>query len=94
MKLLFSLALLASAAPLPVTPEIPEYGAGKCSAKNVQGVVSRPASKARVAWALTRSKAKIVRRLRPNQMVTQEYRTDRLNVLVDRRNIIRRIFCG
>jgi Peptidase inhibitor I78 family len=87
--------LLATQAPAKESPneEVPEYGAGECSAAKLKYLIGKSATRARVNWAFKASKAKTLRTSREWQAVTQDYRTDRLNIITDRRNIIRRINC-
>ncbi len=89
------LALLAlSGAQSPATGDIPEHGAGTCTPKPVAHLVGRSATKKRIDWAKKRSTATSMRVFRQGKAVTQDYRTDRLNVVTDNRNVIRKIYCG
>jgi hypothetical protein len=74
--------------------DIPEYGAGTCRAKSLQHLVGRYATQKRVNYIRRVSTAKSLRKHRDDQPVTQDYRTDRINIMVNKRNIIMRISCG
>lgn len=86
--------LLLVSAGTPESQDIPEYGAGQCSAVKLKYLIGRSATRVRVKAAFDASKAKTLRKSRVGQPVTQDYRTDRLNIVTDGRNIIRRISCG
>lgn len=98
MKLLVpAMALLAAGCvppphPDPVPPLPPETGA--CNAAPAQGLVGRQASPALMQEAQRLAGAGAVRWLRPGQVVTMEYRADRLNLHVDAQNRIERVVCG
>ncbi len=82
------------AASSPENQDIPEYGTGQCSPVKIKYLIGRSATRVRVKAAFDASNAKTLRKSRVGQAVTQDYRTDRLNIVTDGRNIIRRITCG
>ena len=75
-------------------PDVPEHGAGACDASRVQNLVGREASTELGTEAARRSGARALRWIRPGDMVTQDYRTDRLNIELDERNRVSRLRCG
>lgn len=87
-------ALLLAATASPPVETIPEYGAGTCKANSLKLIIGRSATKQRVDWARKKSTANEVRKFRDSDAVTQDYRTGRLNIVTDRRNIIRKVYCG
>ena len=92
---LVPLAACAQTSPPADTPETPPARlAGQCDAAAVQDLVGKPASSELGADALTRSHAAVMRWLRPGQIVTMEYRADRLNIRVDTQGKILAITCG
>jgi hypothetical protein len=88
-----ALAVLVTAQ-APAEEPILDYAAGECKVVGLKHLIGKQATKARLNAALKTSKAKELRARRAGQAVTQDYRTDRLNIITDRRNIIRRIACG
>jgi len=74
------------------TPPPPEHAA--CNAAASQGLIGRQQSPALVQEARRRTGAGAVRVLRPGQMVTMEYRADRLNIRVDAQGKVLAITCG
>lgn len=95
---LFSLPLLAlcgcmSAAPAPATePAAP--AAGRCNAQPAQFAIGRVADAALENEARTRSGARIVRVLKPDQIVTMEFNAERLSLGVDASGRVTRVSCG
>ena len=76
--------------------QVPEHGAttGRCEAAKAQGLVGRPATGALGAEALRLTGAGALRWLQPGQVVTMEFRADRLNIELDARNTVVAIRCG
>ena len=66
----------------------------RCNADRVQALVGREAKPRVVQRAKKRSGARTVRVIRPGQPVTMDFRSDRLNLEVDRDNTIRSARCG
>jgi hypothetical protein len=73
---------------------VPDHGAGACNASRVQDLVGREASTELGTEAARRSGARALRWIQPGDMVTQDYRTDRLNIELDGRNRVSRLRCG
>jgi hypothetical protein len=88
------LALLAiGCAPTPeaATPDPPS---GPCDASRLGALVGRAYTEALAADAQRRSGARAVRRIRPGDMVTMDFRGDRLNVHLDDADRVVRFDCG
>ena len=81
---------LIACAPMPD----PMPGPIRCNAGIVQGAVGRDARPRVIQNVKRRAGARDVRVIRPGQAVTMDFRSDRLNVEVDHRNMIRRLHCG
>ena len=75
-------------------PVLPVHGAGRCDAVAAQKLVGQTATADLAAEALRLSDAELMRWLRPGQMVTMEYREDRLNIQLDEQNRVIAIRCG
>ena len=91
-----ALSLLLSAcvgAPTAATPE-PAPLAGRCNAAPAQFAVGRNADAALENEARTRANARIARVLKPNQVVTMEFNSERLNLSVDESGRVTRVNCG
>jgi hypothetical protein len=67
---------------------------GTCDAARAQSLIGQPAGSAAAAQARKLSGARVVRFLRPGQVVTMEYLAGRLNLVLDDRNRIRTVRCG
>lgn len=65
-----------------------------CNAEGLGDLVGRPATQELGAEALRRSGAKLLRWIRPGDVVTMEYRADRLNIHLDEANRVERFRCG
>jgi hypothetical protein len=65
-----------------------------CNAAAAQRLIGRQQSPALIREAQRRAGAGAVRVLRPGQMVTMEYRADRLNIRVDTLGKVLAISCG
>lgn len=95
--LLLMLAGCAPAAP-PAdgnqTPQEQVPEGGSCDAAKAQSFVGEPESAEIAEQARQKSGARAVRWLRPGQIVTMEYRDDRLNLELDAEGKIIAIRCG
>ena len=89
-------ALAALAACAGGAPErVPHHGAiGECSAEAAQGLIGREATSELAAEALRLTGLRSARWLRPGQVVTMEYRADRLDISLDEGGRVARITCG
>lgn len=94
LSLLSPLLLLAACASRPATPPPPADAPAACNADMARQYVGQPATAANIEAVRKRTGAKLVRALKPDQMVTLEYRADRVNVLQDAAGVIERISCG
>lgn len=92
------LALLAGCTTLtdtPPDPNVPEPApTGRCDAAPAQGLIGKRGSEALAETARRSAGAGIVRTVRPDEMVTMEYRVDRLNITLDERGMVIAIRCG
>lgn len=90
----FTLALFAAtgcaSAPAPETPS----GIATCSAAAAQSLVGQLGTPENAAKAMTLTRTKTMRWLRPGMAVTMDYRSDRLNILLDEKDVIAQITCG
>jgi len=66
----------------------------QCNADRVQPLVGREATPDLVTRAQARAGARSVRVIKPGDLVTQDFRSDRLNLDVDAGNIITAARCG
>ena len=79
----------------PTTPApAPASAGGSCNAAAVQFVVGQTFNDGLANQVRQRSGAQVVRVLRPDEVVTMEYRAERLNVQVDRHNRVLTVRCG
>jgi hypothetical protein len=94
VRILLAAALLMGCTTM--TPEeepVPEHGAGLCQAAGLGDLVGRQRSDALGAEALRRSGAKTLRWIGPGAIITQDLRSDRLNIEVDSRGRVTRLRC-
>lgn len=80
----------------PKTPVAPvaDAGYGRCNAAAAAFAIGQKASAALLEQARVKSGAHNARVLKPSDMVTMEYRSDRLNLNTDDSLTITRINCG
>jgi hypothetical protein len=71
-----------------------DTGHSRCEAKAAEFAIGKPASPALLEQARTRAGAQNARFLSPNDMVTLEYRSDRLNLNTDASRVVTRVNCG
>lgn len=86
-------SLAACAAPPPAAPPAPA-APGSCDAKAAQFAVGQAYGEAIADEARRRSGARVSRALRPGQVVTLEYNSERLNLDLDAANRVIRVRCG
>lgn len=72
----------------------PESSARSCDASQAQALVGQPAGSEVAAQAQHLSGAGTVRWLHPGDIITMEFRADRLNLVLDAQNRIQSIRCG
>lgn len=76
----------------PVPPrDDPRY---TCDAGRVQGLVGQVATQKLAAEAVRAAGARTMRWIEPGHAYTMDYRTDRLNLHLDARNVITKVDCG
>jgi hypothetical protein len=75
-------------------PEAPVKGEGSCDAGKARSLIGREKSEPLGAEALRLSGARTIRWIRPGDVVTMDYREDRLNIHLDGQNKVVRIACG
>lgn len=71
-----------------------DTGHSRCEAKAAEFTIGKKASPALLEQARVRAGAQNARILKPDDMVTLEYRSDRLNLNTDANLVITRINCG
>ena len=69
-------------------------GYARCDAAAVQFAVGKPASAALLDQAKVKAGAQTARVLGPNDIVTLEYRSDRVNLNTDDSGTVNRVNCG
>jgi hypothetical protein len=85
----------ASAAPPSAsTTAMPPTLANECDANAAQQFVGKKISDDIVEQARIAAGATIARALRPDMMITMEYRGDRLNLATDTNEMVVRVTCG
>ncbi len=75
-------------------PVAGETGHSRCEAKSRRVCHWQKASPQLLEQARTRAGAQNARILKPNDMVTLEYRSDRLNLNTDANMVVDRVNCG
>jgi hypothetical protein len=78
--------------PMPQPP--PTEPTGECDASKARELVGRPATAENGAEAQRLTGARTIRWIRPGDMVTMDYRTDRLNINVNANGRIEELNCG
>lgn len=96
MRVLLGLALLPGCTAVTAKEEpVPAVvSAGACDAAAVQHLIGKPETAAAGAEAQRLSGAARMRWIRPGQMVTMDYREDRLNIDLDASGRITGLRCG
>ncbi|WP_028916255.1 I78 family peptidase inhibitor [Pseudoxanthomonas sp. J35] len=97
LPLLLATGLVAACSSLQPDPGAPGRAgtaAGACQADPVAWAVGQPANEEVMRRVWRESGAGLVRPIGPGQAVTRDFRRDRLNVHIDRSNIITAVDCG
>ncbi|MDB6445362.1 MULTISPECIES: I78 family peptidase inhibitor [Pseudomonas] len=84
----------SSTAETTADPVAGEAGSGRCEAKAAEFAIGKQASPQLLEQARSRSGAQVARILKPNDMITLEYRSDRLNLNTDAKLVVNRVNCG
>ena len=94
LVLLLPVTLACTAVPAEdgADPEPPP--GGRCDASGLGNLIGREASEALGAEALRRSRSRLLRWIRPGDIVTMDYNEQRLNIHLDDRNRAVRFACG
>ncbi|PPA04208.1 hypothetical protein C4E44_10255 [Pseudomonas sp. MWU12-2312b] len=71
-----------------------DTGHSRCEAKAAEFTLGKTASPELLEQARKRAGAQNARFLSPNDMVTLEYRSDRLNLNTDANKVVTRVNCG
>ena len=76
--------------------EVPEVGGSghTCNAQGLADLIGREATSALGTEAVRRSGSRTMRWIRPGDVVTMDYREDRLNIHLDERGRVQRFACG
>ena len=92
IRALLPLALLGACA----AAQTPVVGGSEqvCKADDLDDLVGKPGTSDLGAAALKRSGAKSLRWIQPGTAVTMDFRRDRLNLHLDRHNVVTRVNCG
>ena len=92
---LMPVLLIACASAPPVSEgETRPVAQTRCNAAPAQFAIGRQADAALQTEARNRAGAKMVRVLRPDQVVTMEFNAERLNLSVDMTGRVNRVNCG
>ncbi|MGE8152488.1 I78 family peptidase inhibitor [Pseudomonas vancouverensis] len=97
---LLAVAMLAGCSSTPSTKSAADTvattdtGHSRCDAKAAEFTIGKQASAELLEQARTRSGAQNARFLLPTDMVTLEYRSDRLNLNTDASRVVTRVNCG
>lgn len=67
---------------------------GRCDASGLASMIGKPATKELLEEARKASGSMMVRALKPHDVVTLEYRSERLNVNTDEQGVVQRVNCG
>ncbi|MDZ3990936.1 I78 family peptidase inhibitor [Pseudomonas sp. Teo4] len=67
---------------------------GRCEASGADFAIGKPGSAELVEQARKASGSQMARILKPHDVVTLEYRSERLNLNVDEQGVVTRVNCG
>ena len=90
------LPVTMACAAMPAEDEAEPVGGSdhRCDASTLGNLVGRDATQALGAEALRRSGARVLRWIRPGDVVTMDYSEQRLNIHLDARGRVERFACG
>ncbi|AIN59092.1 hypothetical protein EON09_19650 [Pseudomonas soli] len=75
-------------------PAAPAGNDGRCEASGADFTVGKPASAELLEQARKASGSQMARILKPHDVITLEYRSERLNLNVDDKGVVTRVNCG
>ncbi len=78
----------------PDAPEVAVSSDGRCQAAAADFAIGKQADAALLEQARSRSGAQVARILKPHDMVTLEYRSERLNLNANDQGVVTRVNCG
>ena len=79
--------------PQPPRPD-PPPSAGTCAASEARWAIGKPASTELLERARVDAGARLARFIRPDQPITMEYSGARLNLYLNRRDVVQSVVCG
>ncbi len=88
------LCLACAAVPPEVGPAVPDAGDYRCNVEPLSELIGRPASQDLGAEALRLSHSRVLRWIRPGDVVTMDYSESRLNIHLDGQGRVERFNCG
>ena len=75
-------------------PEAAANNDGRCQASGAEFAVGKPVTPALIEQARKASGSQLARALGPNDVMTLEYRSERLNLNADAQGVVTRVNCG
>ncbi len=87
-------SLISACVSQPGIGDAPDVYPMACEASSAQSAIGQRYSEPLAEQLRESTFAREVRRLGPDTMTTMEFQSDRLNVVVDRRDVITEIRCG
>ncbi|SMF25317.1 MULTISPECIES: I78 family peptidase inhibitor [unclassified Pseudomonas] len=75
-------------------PAAPAGNDGRCEASGADFAIGKPGSPDLLEQARKASGSQMARMLKPHDVVTLEYRSERLNLNVDEQGVVTRVNCG
>ncbi|MGH8484494.1 MAG: I78 family peptidase inhibitor [Pseudomonas sp.] len=75
-------------------PEAAANNDGRCQASGAEFAVGKPVTPALIEQARKASGSQLARAVGPNDVMTLEYRSERLNLNADAQGIVTRVNCG
>lgn len=95
---LFAAALLSGCGSTPSQPADAQASVAerptRCSSDAVSALIGKPASAALLEQARERAGAEMARQIGPDDIVTLDYQSQRLNLHVDQAGMVRSASCG
>ncbi|WEL53661.1 I78 family peptidase inhibitor [Pseudomonas kermanshahensis] len=75
-------------------PAAPAGNDGRCEASGADFAIGKPGTPDLLEQARKASGSQMARMLKPHDVVTLEYRSERLNLNVDEQGVVTRVNCG